>query len=162
MNGCGRAVIETDEQVGRNAHHFKEYENLENVGSHHHTQHREGEQRQERIIALESLLSITMMVAHIAQTIEMHKERNGGNHNEHHRRNGIELKTNVCHHLIAQIEPFPISHDDSLTHTIHHLSLTGAKEIGESHPVCQYGGNTLTYHAKHTGQFTPHFHTCEP
>ena len=53
-DSLGLRVIESDEQVRRHTHQFPEHVHLEDVGGEHQSQHREREERQERIVALEA------------------------------------------------------------------------------------------------------------
>ena len=61
-NRCLFRVVESNEQIRRYAHKFPENVHLKDVRGNHKAQHRECEERQECIVALETLLSL-----HIAE-----------------------------------------------------------------------------------------------
>ena len=83
-------IVETDEQVRRNTHQFPEQIHLEDIGSHHQTQHGHGKEAEECIIALESALTL-----HVAERVDMYHQRYGGDDDKHHHRNGVEQDTQV-------------------------------------------------------------------
>ncbi len=99
MNGCWRSVVEANEQVGRNAHHLKEDKHLENIGRNHQTQHREREELQEGVVALEALFGLAGLVAHVANAEQVHQKRNCRHHDEHHGRDGVDEHAQACHQL---------------------------------------------------------------
>jgi hypothetical protein len=56
VHGSVLRIVESDEQVRAHTHELPEEIHLEDVGGHHQTQHRHGEERKESIEALESFL----------------------------------------------------------------------------------------------------------
>ena len=68
-HGFGLSVVEADEQIRRYTHKFPENIHLEDVGGNNQTEHREREERQKCIIALEAFLAM-----HIAEAIEVHHD----------------------------------------------------------------------------------------
>ena len=89
-DGCGRGVVETDEQVGRNTHKLPEHVHLEDVGGDYQTEHRHGEEAQEGVVTLEAALTV-----HVAKGVDVDHERHRGDDNEHHHRNGVEHDAHV-------------------------------------------------------------------
>ena len=89
MHGSVLGIVETYQQVGANAHELPEEIHLENIGSHHQTQHRHGEETQESVETLETLLVTFLMImlvtlSHVTERVDMHHETHGGNHDKHH------------------------------------------------------------------------------
>ena len=161
MVGSRCRVIETDEQVGRQTHHLKEDENLENVGGYHQTQHREREQRQEGVVTLESLLGVTVVVAHVPEAVEVHHQRYRGDDHEHHCGDGVNQDAHAHHQCIGKRQPGGIGNDNGLSHTVHHLALAAAEEIGQRHAIGKNGIDQHGQHANHTGDFSTHFYPDE-
>ena len=89
-DGFRLCIIKPDEQVRGHAHQFPKHIHLENVRGYHQPEHRKGEQAQESVITLKTLLPF-----HIPERIDVHHERNGGNNHQHHHRNRIEQNTHV-------------------------------------------------------------------
>ena len=89
-DGCGGGVVETDEQVGGNAHQLPEHVHLEDVGGHHQSEHGHGEEAQESVITLEAAFAV-----HIAERVDMHHERHRGDDDEHHHGDGVKHDTHV-------------------------------------------------------------------
>jgi len=85
--GAWLAVVEPDQQIGRDAHAFPAEEHLHQVVGGHQHQHGEGEERQigeeARLVVL-ALLPVLVM-GHVAEGIEMHERRDGGDHHQHDR-----------------------------------------------------------------------------
>ena len=79
--GDGRLqrIVEADEQVGADTHELPEHVHLEDVRGEHQAQHRHREETQERIVALEALLTV-----HIAERVDMNHQRHRGDDDEHH------------------------------------------------------------------------------
>jgi hypothetical protein len=86
------AVVEPDQQVGGDAHAFPAEEQLQQVVGGHQHQHGEGEERQvgeeARPVAL-ALLEVVVM-GHVAEGIEVHERRDGGDHDQHDRRQPVD------------------------------------------------------------------------
>ena len=87
---CMELIVETNEQVGAHTHQFPEQVHLENVGGDHQSEHRHGEQGQERIVALEALLTM-----HVAEGVDVHHQTDRRNDDEHHHRNGVQQDAHV-------------------------------------------------------------------
>ena len=51
------------------------------------------------------MLVHTMMVAHVAKAVQMHHKRDSGDNHQHHRRDGIEQKSETDYKLIGELEP---------------------------------------------------------
>ena len=98
-------VIETDQQIGRRSHKLPEDVHLENVGGNHQTEHREAEQRQECVETLESCFPHAMMVAHVTVAVQMHHERDGGDHNKEQCRNRVEEESDADYKIIVKRQP---------------------------------------------------------
>ena len=89
-HSCTQWIVETDEQIGRHTHELPEHVHLEDVGGQHKSEHRHGEEAQEGIVALETLLTV-----HVTKRIDVHHERHRGDDNEHDHRDGVEQDAHV-------------------------------------------------------------------
>ena len=83
--GGGLLVPETDQQIGRQPHPFPAEEQLHEVGGGHQRQHGEGEQRE---VGEEPRL--VGILGHIPPGIEVDERGHAGDHDQHHRRKGVD------------------------------------------------------------------------
>ena len=90
--GAGLAVVEADQQVRGDADALPAEEELQEVVGGHQRQHGEGEERQvgeeARLVALARLE--VLVVVHVAEAVEMHERRHGGDDHQHDRRQPVE------------------------------------------------------------------------
>ena len=87
LRGCdGRLqrIVESNQQIRGYTHQLPEGVHLEDIRGDYQAQHRHGEQAQERIVALEALLTV-----HIAERVDMHHQRYCRDDNEHHHGDGV-------------------------------------------------------------------------
>ncbi len=99
-HGSRLCIIEADEQVGGDAHQLPEDVHLKNIGRQHQSQHRESKEREEGVVTLESFFSL-----HVTQTVDMHHQRDGGDHHQHHHRNRVEQDPHIDMQIGSHIEP---------------------------------------------------------
>ena len=86
-----RLVIpEADQQIARQADAFPAEEQLHQIVGRHQHQHGEGEQRQ---IAEEA--RPVRVLRHVADRIEVHEGRDGGDHHQHHRGQRVDAQRPV-------------------------------------------------------------------
>ena len=102
--GCGYrcllGVVESYEQVRRHAHKFPEYIHLEYVCGHDKPKHRECEERQEGVVALEALLTL-----HVSEGVDVYHEADRADDYEHHHRDGIEHYAHVYVQVLGKGQP---------------------------------------------------------
>ena len=104
---CRPGVPEADQQVAHQADRLPAKKQLQKVIAHHQHQHAEGEQRDIREKAL-----VAGVVHHIADGVDVHHQRDKGDHHHHHRTQAIDQKADF--HLqpaawrirIAKTHPF--------------------------------------------------------
>ena len=84
----GFFVIESDQQIGRNAHALPTEKHLNQIISRNQRQHGKGKERQigkeTRLIFF--VLAPLRVVIHVAKTVKMHHGRNRRHHHQHNRR----------------------------------------------------------------------------
>ena len=90
--GRGLAVVEPDQQVGGEAHPLPAEEQLHEVVRRHQHQHREGEERQigEEARPVAFAFAEVVVMRHVAERIEVHERRDGGDDDQHDRRQPVE------------------------------------------------------------------------
>ena len=93
-------IVETDEQIRRNTHQFPEQIHLEDIGSHHQSQHGHGKEAEKCIITLESALTF-----HVAERVHMYHQRHGGDDDKHHHGNRVEQDTQVNAQRLGEGQP---------------------------------------------------------
>jgi hypothetical protein len=98
--GRGLLIPEADEQIGGETDALPTEEHLHQIVGRHQHQHGEGEQRQ---IGEEPLAR--GILVHVADRIEMHERRHGGDDDEHDRRQAVDAQSPV-HLDVARDDPF--------------------------------------------------------
>ena len=90
VGGRGTREPEADEQVGHQSHRLPAEEQLQEIVRHHQHQHREGEQRD---VAEKPL--VTGIVVHVADGVDVHHERNEGDHAPSSRRQRVDQEADL-------------------------------------------------------------------
>ena len=93
-------IVEAYKQIGRYSHKFPKHIHLKDIGSYHKPQHRECEERQEGIVALETFLAF-----HISERVYVYHEADSAYHYEHHHRNGVEHYAHVNMKIVGKRQP---------------------------------------------------------
>ena len=92
--------VETDQQVGHQAHSLPAEEQLQQVVAHHQHQHGEGEQRD---VGEETVVAVVFF--HVAHGVDVHHQRHEGHHAHHHGGDGVDQETDL-HLQTADHHPF--------------------------------------------------------
>ena len=111
-DGRRTLVPETDQQVRDQAHGFPTEEQLQEVVGHDQHQHREREQRdvgEEAVVAF--------VVLHVADRVDVHHQRDEGDHAHHHRRQRIDLE---AHFHLQGADRHPVIDRAIECRAIHH------------------------------------------
>ncbi len=101
----GLGVIEPNEQVGGGPHEFPENVHLENVGGYDQSEHREAEEREKSVVALEAAFAL-----HVTEAVDVDHQRNGRNHDQHHHRDGVQQHAHVDVQPLAETQPLRRPH----------------------------------------------------
>ena len=135
-SGDGRRlrVVESNQQIRGDAHQLPEQVHLEDVGSHHQSQHGHGEQRQESVVALEAHFAF-----HIAEGINMHHERHRADDNKHHYGNRVKQDAHVYAQSFCERQPSEVIRHQCRKRAV---CQTGAAEIDGSCRVGKHGYRT--------------------
>ena len=152
-DGRGKRVEESDEQEWRRAHKLPEDVHLEDVGSDNESEHRETEERQEGIVTLETLLTV-----HIAERIDMHHKRDGGDDYKHQCRDGVEQKSELDGKRGGKLKPCLIEH--RVLQTCGALDKLGRawEPVGERCVIWQDKHSAHAQSAECTGELMAHLH----
>ena len=130
----GLGVVEADQQVGAHAHQLPKQIHLEDVGGDHQSQHTHREERQEGVVTLE-----TPFALHVAQRVDMHHQRDGRDHHEHHHRDRIEQDAHIDMQRLADREPNGVVGHQRRENA---LRVTPGAEIENGREVAQHGDRT--------------------
>ena len=126
----GLRIVEPDQQVGRNAHQLPEDIHLENIGRHDQSEHRATEQRQESIVAFETAFAL-----HVTEAVNVHHQRHGRNHDQHHHRDRVEQYAQVDVQVIGKTQPLDVERHPFLVNAVH----LGRREVLPGRPVSERG-----------------------
>ena len=144
-NGRRTGVVKPDEQIRGYAHQFPEDVHLENVGSHHQPEHREGEQREEGVVTRKTPLAL-----HVTQAVDVHHQRHGGDHHQHHARDGIQQYAQVDVQVFGKTKPHPVVLGDLLVNAVGAFSIY--EEVIKCGPIRQYCGNGQSRRTDQSGR----------
>ena len=95
----GPVEPETDQQVGHQPYGLPAEEQLQHIVAHHQHQHGKGEQGY-----IGEKTVVTVVVAHVADGVDVHHQRDEGHHAHHHRGQAVDQKTDL-HFQATNLHP---------------------------------------------------------
>ena len=122
MYCCVLRVIEPDQQIRAYTHQLPEQIHLENIGSHHESEHGHRKKRQVSIETLETVLILLKLIvlvtfSHITERIDVNHEADSSNDDQHHHTDRRKAKTNIKGQQLCKLQPGEVESRNSRVHT---------------------------------------------